>query len=398
MDRTVLHCDCNSFYASVETVLDPKLKDVPMAVCGNPENRHGIILAKNELAKKFDIKTAETIYQAKKKCPDLVLVAPHHQLYDEFSVKANNIYKEYTDLVEPFGIDESWLDVTASRLLFGSGERIADEIRARFIEELGITCSVGVSFNKSIAKLGSDYKKPNATTVIMRKDLERIVHPLPVSSLLFAGKSATSTLNKMGIFTIGDLANANKTTVSKHLGKLGETLFEYARGNDDSPVESIYSKYEQKSISNGMTFKRDLKTRDDVKQGVIMVAQELTIRMRAAHVKATTISVSVKYSDFSTKQKQRQLDYATNLTKDVISIALELVYSLFSENEKPIRLITIGGSHLVDDTLSLEQITLFSDEKKHDKQQKAEDAIDKIRKKFGTKSVELGTVINNNDL
>ena len=398
MDRTILHCDCNSFYASVETVLDPKLKKVPMAVCGNPENRHGIILAKNELAKKFDIKTAETIYQAKKKCPDLVLVAPHHNIYDEFSVKANNIYKEYTDLVEPFGIDESWLDVTASRLLFGTGKQIADEIRSRFVQELGITCSVGVSFNKSIAKLGSDYKKPNATTIINRENFKRIVHPLPVGTLLFAGKSASNTLNKMGIFTIGDLANANKVTIAKHLGKLGETLFEYAQGNDDSPVESIYKKYEKKSISNGKTFKRDLKTREDIKQGVIMVAQELTIRMRAAHIKATTISVSVKYSDFSSKQKQRQLDYATNLTKDFIHVALELVYSLFSENSKPIRLITIGGSHLIDDTYSLEQITLFSDEKKHNKQQKAEDAIDKIRKKFGTKSVELGSIINNNDL
>lgn len=397
MDRTVLHCDCNSFYASVESVLDPKLKTVPMAVCGNPENRHGIILAKNELAKKFGIKTAETIYQAKKKCPDLVLVPPHHRLYDEFSIKANNIYKEYTDLVEPFGIDESWLDVTASRLLFGDGKKIADEIRARFVQELGITCSVGVSFNKSIAKLGSDYKKPDATTVIMRGDLEGIVHPLPVSSLLFAGRSATASLNKMGIFTIGDLAQANRTTVVKHLGALGGTLFDYACGEDSSPVESIYKKYEQKSISTGITFKRDLKTRDDVKQGVIMVAQELTIRMRAAHVKATTISVTVKYSDFSTKQKQKQLDYATNLTKDFISVALELVYSLFTF-DKPIRLITIGGTHLVDDNLALEQITLFSDQNKHYKQQKAEDAIDKIRQKFGTKAVELGSIINNNDL
>lgn len=397
MDRTVLHCDCNSFYASVEAVLDPKLKDVPMAVCGNPENRHGIILAKNELAKKFDIKTAETIYQAKKKCPDLVLVAPHHELYDEFSVKANDIYKQYTDLVEPFGIDESWLDVTASRLLFGCGEQIANEIRERFISELGITCSVGVSFNKSIAKLGSDYKKPNATTVITRDNFSKIVHPLPVGSLLFAGKSASNTLNKMGIFTIGDLANANRATIEKHLGKLGATLFDYACGNDDSPVESIYKKYEQKSISNGKTFKRDLKTREDVKQGVIMVAQELTIRMRSAHVKASTISVSVKYSDFTTKQKQRQLDYATNLTKDFISVALELVYSLFDQS-KPIRLITIGGNHLVDDSLTLEQLTLFSSEKHHDKQQKAEDAIDKIRKKFGSSSVELGSILNNNDL
>lgn len=396
MDRTILHCDCNSFFASCEITLDPKLKDVPMAVCGNPENRHGIILAKNDLAKKFNVQTAETIYKAKQKCPGLILVSPHYKLYEEFSVKCNNIYKEYTDLVEPFGIDESWLDVTASRLLFGDGKKIADEIRARFREELGLTCSVGVSFNKAIAKLGSDYKKPDATTVISRDNFERIVHPLPVSALLFAGKNSTDALKKLNIFTIGDLANANRTTISKHLGKSGEMLYDYSVGIDDSPVQSIYTVTEQKSISNGRTFKRDLKTDDDIKRGVMLVAEELSLRMRHNHVKATNISVNIKYSDFTSKGKQHQLDFSTNLVKDITSVAVDLIYAIY--NGKPIRLITISGTNLIPDTESFQQINFFSDTQGHEKQQRVEDAIYKIRTKFGKNAVGLGKTIHSEDI
>ena len=204
--RVILHCDCNSFFASVETVLNPAYKGVPMAVCGSREDRHGIVLAKNEEAKKYGIVTAETIYSAQKKCPNLVIAEPHHDKYVEFSRRVGEIYAEYTDLIEPFGIDESWLDVTASYKLFGSGEEIAEKIRRRIKEEIGITVSIGVSFNKTFAKLGSDYKKPDAVTVINEENFRSIVYPLPVSDLLYVGKKTADQLFRLGIRTIGDLA------------------------------------------------------------------------------------------------------------------------------------------------------------------------------------------------
>ena len=200
LDRIILHCDLNSFYASVELLSHPDLRDVPTAVCGDPSSRHGIILAKNEPAKKFGIKTAETIWQAKKKCPDLVLLPPHHNLYHAYSRRVNAIYDEYTDLVEPFGIDESWLDVTGTLHLFGGDAKVlADTLRRRVREELGLSLSVGVSFNKVFAKLGSDYKKPDATTLISRENWKEIVYPLSIRDLLFVGRAAAKVLNQYGV-------------------------------------------------------------------------------------------------------------------------------------------------------------------------------------------------------
>ena len=226
MDRIILHCDLNGFYASVELLSHPDLREVPMAVCGDPASRHGIILAKNEPAKRFGIQTAETIWQAKKKCPDLVLLPPHHDLYRVYSKKVNAIYDEYTDLVEPFGIDESWLDVTHTLHLFGGDARaLADTLRRRVKEELGLTLSVGVSFNKVFAKLGSDYKKPDATTVISRENWQRIVWPLPVGDLLYVGGAARKLLHQYGVDTIGQLAACRPEMPETLMGKLGTQLY-----------------------------------------------------------------------------------------------------------------------------------------------------------------------------
>ena len=208
-ERTILHCDCNSFFASVETALNPKLKNVPMAVAGDSETRHGIILAKNELAKKFGIVTAEPVMRARNKCPSLITVPPHHEVYSEYSKRVNAIYLEYTDLAEKFGIDETWLDVTGCKGLFGSGIEIAETLRQRVKNEIGITISIGVSFNKIFAKLGSDYKKPDAITVIPKENFKKIVFPLPVESLLFVGGKTVEALKKMYIKTIGDLARTD---------------------------------------------------------------------------------------------------------------------------------------------------------------------------------------------
>lgn len=392
MERVILHCDCNSFFASCETVLKPELKLVPMAVCGDPENRHGIILAKNELAKRYGIETAETVYAAKRKCPGLVLVRSHHQLYEEMSIKANNIYREYTDMVEPFGIDESWLDVTNSRMLFGSGKEIADTIRRRFREELGITCSVGVSFNKTIAKLASDYKKPDATTVILRANFEETVWKLPVSALLYVGKNATEALRRMYIFTIGDLAQSDRNVLIKRMGKSGGMLHDYANGIDPSPVRKIDEKQEQKSVSAGCTFRRDLVSEDDIKTGVLTVANELSARLRRHKVKCVNLGVTVKYFDFTSQSRQKQFDGGMSSAKLIFDRAYELTLSSFSLT-KPVRSITLSANKIVPENESFEQMSLFSDNTK-DKYESLENALDSVRKKYGSHAVEVGSLMN----
>lgn len=397
MDRTILHCDCNGFFASVECILSPELKDVPMAVCGNPENRHGIILAKNELAKKYKIQTAEPIWQAKKKCPELVLVPPHHDEYEKYSKIVNRIYERYTEKVEPFGIDESWLDVTDSVHLFGDGKQIADTLRKVIFNETGLTISVGVSFNKVLAKLGSDYKKPDATTVINRENFKSIVHPLPVSSLLYVGRKAEQALNKLFIYTIGDLANSDEDLIISRLGKTGKLIHEYANGIDDTPVKSINEADPIKSVGNGMTFKRDLQGLSDITISVNTLSDTVASRLRKYGLKCSTIQVSIKDPDFKTISRQKALPTPTYLAKEISQQALELIKASWKLNA-PIRTLTITGTNLVPAHEEMLQISLFAncnnDDERH-KQEQLETTIDKIREKFGTNAISFGSVINN---
>lgn len=396
MDRTILHCDCNGFYASVECLLHPELKTVPMAVCGNPENRHGIILAKNELAKKFKVQTAETIWQAKKKCPELVLAPPHHDEYRKYSRLVNGIYQQYTDLVEPFGIDESWLDVTGSRLLFGDGKMIADEIRERIKGEIGLTVSVGVSFNKIFAKLGSDYKKPDATTVIGRNDYQKMIFPLPVDRLLYVGRSVREALDRLYIRTIGDLARSDRRMLAARLGKMGDMLHDYANGLDDSPVASAYSEREVKSVGNGMTFKRDLSGERDIRLGVTVLADSVAARMRRYGVKCRTVQVAIKNPNLKTISRQKTLASPTHLAKVLGDTAMEIIRSSWNLNA-PIRMLTITGGNLTDADGTGEQISLFPEENaaELEKQEHLERTLDHIRGKFGHDSVAVAGILKN---
>ena len=393
MERTILHCDCNGFFASVECLLSPGLKDVPMAVCGNPENRHGIILAKNELAKKYNIQTAETIWQAKKKCPDLVLVPPHHDEYIKYSKIINKIYESYTDKIEPFGIDESWLDVSGSVHLFGNGKNIADNLRAVIASEVGLTISVGVSFNKVFAKLGSDYKKPNATTVIDKENFEAIVFPLPVSALLYVGKASKEILSRLYIQTIGDLAKSDRNMIISKLGKTGELIHDYANGIDDSPVKGVTEERDIKSVGNGMTFKRDLLGISDITISVKTLAESVASRMRHNGVKCQTIQGTIRDPDFKTITRQKALIRPTYLAKELSSAALEIIQKSW-KSRSPIRMLTITGSNLVPAENFEEQISLF-DDTKPEKQENLETAIDKIRNKFGKGAISFGSAINN---
>ena len=281
MDRIILHCDLNSFYASVELRSRPDLQNVPVAVCGDPTSRHGIILAKNEPAKKFGVQTAETIWQAKKKCPELVLLPPHHKLYRQVSKEVNTIYEQYTDLVEPFGIDESWLDVTHTLHLFGGDAKaLADHLRQRMKQEMGLTLSVGVSFNKVFAKLGSDYRKPDATTVVSRENWQRLVWPLPVGALLYVGGAARKILAQFGVKTIGELAACKRDALETLMGKMGVQLHDYANGLDTDPVRSRYEPEMVKSVGNGTTFPKNLTTAEQVRGGVAVLADSVATRLR----------------------------------------------------------------------------------------------------------------------
>ena len=389
-ERTILHCDCNGFFASVECVHRPELRQVPMAVCGDPENRHGIILAKNELAKRFGVATAETIWQAKRKCPQLVLVPPRHAEYSRFSQMVNQIYQQYTDRVEPFGIDESWLDVTGCEALFGDGATIADTLRRRVREETGLTISVGVSFNKIFAKLGSDYKKPDATTVITRKNYTDIVWPLPVGDLLYVGRAAQETLRRIGISTIGELAKADRKSLELALGKLGDQLLVYANGEDKSPVHRTDEKREVKSVGNGMTFPTDLYTEEEIRPCVLALADSVASRLRRHGLRGRVVQVTIRTPDFRDIQRQRLLDTPTCVAQEIASQAMELIHLARKKNE-PIRMITVTAASVTDAECG-EQLNLFETgrSERREKQERAERAMDHIRSKFGNGAVAFG--------
>ena len=390
VDRIILHCDLNCFYASVELLSHPDLRDVPMAVCGDPQSRHGIILAKNEPAKKFGVQTAETIWQAKKKCPDLVLLPPHHDLYREYSRKVNAIYDEYTDLVEPFGIDESWLDVTNTLHLFGGDARLlANALRERMKRELGLTLSVGVSFNKVFAKLGSDYKKPDATTIISRESWKEIVWPLPVGDLLYVGGAARKLLKQYGITTIGQLAACKPEMLETLMGKMGLQLYDYANGLDHDPVRSRYDAEPVKSVGNGTTFPQNLTTREQVHAGIAVLADSVASRLRHAGLYAGGVQVTLRDPQFHDRSRQRQLTAPTHLIRDLTDAAMELVYELWKP-PSPIRALTVTAIHLVQEGEAYEQVDLFSSGPGKEKQEKLESAMDRIRKKFGADAIVFG--------
>ncbi len=392
-DRVILHCDCNSFFASVETALNPAYREVPMAVCGDPEERHGIVLAKNELAKRYGIRTADTVYSAKRACPSLVIAKPHYEEYLKFSRMVNDIYGEYTDLVEPFGIDESWLDVTASRRVFGSGERIAEEIRRRVREEIGITVSIGVSFNKVFAKLGSDYKKPDAITVINRENYKSIVYPLPVGDLLFIGRKSQEVLLSLGIRTIGDLASAPLALLQNKLGKSGEMMHRYACGMDESPV-AVPDALDVKSVGNGFTFKHDLVSESEARVGIEYLSEEIGRRLRKKGMVANTISLSIKDEYMRVIQRQRPLEKPSDISREIAELAFSILKDEWRVG-KPIRTITVTAQGLVKKSTCAEQIGMFetTDCRDREKDRKREETVNIIRQKYGASSIVRGAIM-----
>ncbi len=395
--RWIIHCDCNSFFASVELLEHPELRTKPVAVCGDPDGRHGIILAKNEPAKRAGVQTAETIWQARAKCPNLQLLPPHRERYRAFYEQINGIYQEYTVRVEPFSIDESWLDVSQTWHLFAASPKaLADDLRARVRRETGLTISAGVSFNKVFAKMGSDYKKPDATTVITRENYRQLLWPLPVGDMLFVGQRAQKKLEGMGIYTIGELAAAEPALLTGELGKLGAELSRYARGEDTAEVRRWGEKEPVKSIGNGLTFRRNLENMAEVRTALASLAEEVAARLRRHGLYAGAVQVTIKGADLKSIQRQKQLPMATHLARDLEKECLELVRQHWSFAQ-PIRMLTVTALALTEEPFAVQQ-SLFGDEPKADPRREAlERSLDAIREKYGKNAIG-GAALLGNDL
>lgn len=394
MKPLIFHCDCNNFYASCECLTDPSLREVPMAVAGDPENRVGIVVAKNQLAKQAGVKTTDTVWQARKKCPDIVFVPPHHRFYKEISDRVNAIYHEYTDYVEPASIDESYLDMTGAPEYYKlSAQELADRLRARVKNEIGITISVGVSYNRIFAKMGSDYRKPDATTVITPENYQNILWPLPVSDLMFVGKATAAFLEEKGITTIGELAQLSKDSAAALLGQAESAIWDYANGRDDSTVKPWGYREAAKSVSHGMTFKKNLVNVQEVRIGISFLSDKVATTLRRNGQKGAVVSVSVKDPELKVKSRQIALDHYTWLQHEISDVSMQLMDGFWRIGENaPIRAITIGVSRLIQAGEEIEQVSLLDDgeTEKRKKQDRIESAIDALRRKTGSKAVTLG--------
>lgn len=390
MDKTIIHCDCNSFFISVELLCYPEYREKPVAVCGDPENRHGIVLAKNEVAKKYGIKTAETLSAAKEKCKKLIVLDAGHGKYRYYSQRLNAIYRKYTNRIEPFGIDESWLDVTA-RAKVMSGREIADAIRRDVRTELGLTISAGVSFNKVFAKLGSDYKKPDATTVIDRSNFKDMIAEISVGDLLFVGRRTRALLNKLNIRTIGQLEGYERAMLSALMGKQGEMLYDYANGNCNDSVALLPE--EQKSLGNGMTFKRDLVSFQDILTGVRTLAEIVSRRMRRQGVKCGALQVMVRDRRMGTSMRQCRLAFPINSIEEITAAAMELIINGGYIEGDAVRAISITGMELTD-YKTRSQLSVF-DYEKTQTAVRLEDTLDDVREKFGFFSIIPANTVGN---
>lgn len=394
MERKILHVDQNCFFASVEMKNRPELKDVPMAVGGDQEQRHGIILAKNQLAGSYGIKTAETIWQARQKCPSLVIVPGHYDQYKYYSHKAFEIYCQYTDRVEAFGLDECWLDVTDS-CSKTSAENLADEIRSRVKMELGLTCSVGVSYNKVFAKLGSDYKKPDATTVITRDNFKEIVWPLPVSDLLYAGRSTQQRLARINIHTIGQLAAAPREYIRSYLGRSGEGLWIYANGLDESPVSMCTDQRVIKSVGNSTTTARDMTCESDVWKIIITLSDQVAARLRKYKLTAGTVQIHVRDSGLHVFERQQILAASTDLTDEIARAAFDLFRRSYHW-DKPVRSLGVRAVHLTPAD-ARRQISLFDADYETDEKRNVAAVIDSLRLRFGKQVILRGVQLTSRE-
>lgn len=384
--RVILHSDMNNFYASVECLHRPEVRDCPVVVGGDVEQRHGIVLAKNQKAKATGIKTGEALWQARQKCPNLVVLPPNYPLYLRYSKLARKIYTDYTGRIEPFGLDEAWLDVSGD-----NGELVANEIRTRIKAELGVTASVGVSYNKIFAKLGSDIKKPDATTVISQDNYKSVAWPLPVDELLYVGRATRNKLYKYNVSTIGELAAVPVTTLHDWFGKVGYVLHAFANGLDDSPVMQMDEESLIKSIGNSTTTPRDLVCDEDIKVILFVLCESVCSRLREHGFIARTVAVSVRDTELFSFERQTKLPRASCISGEIASMALQLFRQHYHW-PKPIRSIGVRCTDLIPAAAPL-QLSLFGDEEHRQKQERIDRTVDDLRRRFGHFCIQRAAVL-----
>ena len=393
-ERIILHSDLNNFYASVECLYHPEYRGKPLAVLGDPEARHGIVLAKNYEAKSRDVRTGDPKWMAEQKCPGIVFVPPHYDLYMKHSRLVRQIYSEYTEQLEPYGLDECWLDVTGSTRLFGSGEEIADKIRKRVKSELGVSVSVGVSFNKIFAKLGSDLKKPDATTVIECDRFKEVVWPLPVKELLYVGRATHNKLKRRGISTIGDLANANPESLKFWLGKMGIVLWQFANGLDTSPVSNIGAKSLIKTVGNSTTAPRDLISDEDIRIILTVLCESVSARLREYGFICRTVQLGIRDNELEWIERQGKLEIPNRTAKSIF----ELSFALYKKhaNGRPVRSLSVRACDL--EPVDFMQLSLLPEARRLEKQEELESVVDGLRSRFGHFSVQRGIMLTDRKL
>lgn len=389
-DRTILHVDLDAFYASVETLHNPGLRGKPVAVVGDPELRHGIILAKSYEAKRYGVQTGDAIWEAQRKCRDLTIVPAHYDQYLRLSRMSKEIFAEYSDRCESFGLDESWIEITGCTRLFGDGEQVANKIRRRVWDELGITASVGVSFNKVFAKLGSDLNKPNGVTVIPYDSFREKVWPLPVKDLLYVGRATTRKLLSCGISTIGALAKTDVDFLERRFGKIGRMLWMFANGLDTSPVSNIGAKSLIKSIGNSTTAPHDLITESDIKITLIALCESVAARLREHGFRCKTVVLSVRDNQLISYERQVALNRPTCVSTDIFDAAFSL-YRQHHKNGLPVRSLGVRAANLV--LLDHVQLSIYPDVAKTQNQEILESAVDDIRRRFGHFAVQRGVML-----
>lgn len=392
MERTILHVDMNHYYANVECLYDPSIRNKPVVVGADELQRHGIVLTKNPLAKRYGIKTGEGLWEARKKCPGLVVVPAHYDRYIHFSNLAHEIYSRFTDRIEPFGLDECWLDLTGTESIFGDGKHVANELRRLIRKELGITASVGVSWNKVLAKLGSDYKKPDATTVFARQSFKEKVWPLPASDLLYVGPATTKKLHGYGINTIGDLATAPLSLLERRFGKWGGYLYAFANGMDTTPVALYDHQSTIKSIGNSMTTYRDIETPDEIRQVFLNLSESVARRLRENGFRCKTVQISVRDNLLNWFGCQMHLSQPACTVMSLVDASMMLFQTKYNFT-RPLRALGVRACDLVSMD-SGQQISFFTDVQMQKKWEKIESCVDQLRERFGRDAVKRASILH----
>ena len=390
-ERAVLHSDLNSFYASVEMMLDPSLRGKAVAVCGSTEDRYGIVLAKSDLAKKAGVKTGMVNWEARQLCRNLIIVPPQYDQYLKYSKLTQSIYQRYTDMIEPFGMDECWLDVTGSRAMCGDALTIAESIRKSVREELGLTVSIGVSYNKIFAKLGSDMKKPDAITQIRREEVQDKIWPLDCSEMIYCGRATTAKLAKYGIHTIGQVAETDPSFLKHLLGVNGLALWRFANGTDTSRVMHKDFVSPVKSIGHGITCTADLDGEDEVWRVILELSQDIGHRLRVHELSARGVQVYVRGNDLLGSQFQCKLPFTTQLPSEIANAAFRVFRERYRWGSK-VRAVTVRAIDLVPQN-SPNQLSIFVNAEKLDRRERLQDAIEELRGRFGKTAITYATLL-----